>query len=105
MKWSSFPPRIQGLPTYEGRFEAYRLPHEGCEVLFGVYPAGSFIPPHEHPTDNWGVITKGEMRITIDGVERRYGPGDWYHVSAGAAHAARCDVDTEEVEFWFSSAS
>jgi quercetin dioxygenase-like cupin family protein len=102
MKWAEFPPRIRALEPYAGLFEAFRLKAEGCEVLFGTYPAGTRIAPHDHPTDNWGVITKGEMAIVIEGVERRYGPGDWYHVPAGTTHSAFCNGDTEEVEFWFS---
>lgn len=102
MKWNEFPPRIRALEPYAGRFDAFRLRAEGCEVLFGTYPAGTRIEPHTHATDNWGVVTKGEMAIVIDEVERRYGPGDWYHVPAGAEHSAFCDVDSEEVEFWFS---
>lgn len=101
MKWSDFPPRIRSLAPYSGRFDAYRLPAEGCEVLFARYPAGTRIAPHTHDTDNWGVITRGEMFITLDDREARYAPGEWYHVPAGAAHAARCEADTEEIEFWF----
>ena len=37
----------------------------------------------------------------MNGQTTRYRPGDWYHVPAGVTHAARCDVDTEEIEFWF----
>lgn len=101
MKWSDFPPRIRALEPFSDRFEAYRLPAEGCDVLFGMYPAGTRIEPHTHPTDNWGVITKGEMFITIGGRETGYGPGSWYHVPARVEHSARCDVETEEIEFWF----
>ena len=102
MKWSEFPPRIRALEPYAGLFSAFRLKAEGCDVLFGTYPTGTQIAAHNHPTDNWGVITKGEMAIVIDGVERRYRPGEWYHVPAGVAHSAYCHGDTEEVEFWFS---
>ncbi len=41
-------------------------------VLFGTYPGGTRIERHTHPTDNWGVITKGEMVIAMDGAETRY---------------------------------
>ena len=34
--------------------------------------------------------------------EASFGPGDWYHVAAGVEHAARCSVETEEIEFWFA---
>ena len=33
--------------------------------------------------------------------EKRYGPGDWYHVPARAEHAARFETETSEIEFWF----
>jgi quercetin dioxygenase-like cupin family protein len=101
MHWTSFPPSIRNLEPCDGRFEATRLEADGCEVLFGRYPAGTIIEPHHHSTENYGVITKGQMLITITGVERSYGPGDWYGVPAGAIHWARCAVDTEEIEFWF----
>ena len=103
MHWKSFPPAIRQLEPYGGQFEASRLRADGCDVLFGRYPAGTVIEPHEHPTDNYGVITKGEMLILIDEVERSYGPGDWYHVPAHAIHSARCLVDTQEIEFWFEA--
>lgn len=103
MKWKSFPPAIRGLEPYGGRFEASRLDADGCEILFARYPAGTDFEPHHHDTDNYGVITKGEMMITIDGLERRYGPGDWYHVPARKLHSARCEAETEEIEFWFEA--
>jgi len=102
MKTSSFPNRIRQLEPYRGRFDAFRLVAEGCDVLFASYPPGTVIESHDHDTDNWGVITKGAMYITVDGAETRFGPGDWYEVKAGVTHAARCEEDTEEVEFWFT---
>lgn len=100
-----FPTAITSLPKYSGRFDATKLAAEGCEVFFASYPAGTDIEPHTHETDNHGIITQGEMILTIEGVEMRYGVGDWYEVPAGVVHAARCDVDTAEIEFWFDAPS
>jgi quercetin dioxygenase-like cupin family protein len=97
-----FPDLIRQLPDYEGAFDAYRLQAENCEVLFASYPAGTSIEPHTHPTENVGVITQGELILTVAGVEKRYGAGDWYHIDANEEHAARFDVPTSEIEFWFS---
>lgn len=97
----TFPSRIRQLELYAGRFEAFRLAAGGCDVLFAAYPAGTVIDPHTHATENHGVITRGEMIIAMNGTEHRYRAGDWYHVPAGTLHAARCELDTEEVEFWF----
>jgi quercetin dioxygenase-like cupin family protein len=101
MKWDRFPPKIRTLERFSQRFQAFRLHADGCDVLFGTYPAGTRIEPHSHDTDNWGVITRGEMIIAANGVETRYGPGDWYYIPARAEHSARCDADTVEIEFWF----
>jgi len=97
-----FPPEILNLPDFAGRFTAKKLAAENCDVLFASYPAGTEIEPHTHETDNIGVITAGELWLSVDGgPEKRYGPGDWYHVGAGINHAARFDVETSEIEFWF----
>jgi mannose-6-phosphate isomerase-like protein (cupin superfamily) len=99
-----YPDRIKGLPLYDGRFDAYKLVAQGCDVLFASYPAGTTIPPHRHDTDNHGVITRGELILTMNGRTARYGPGDWYHVPAHAEHAAAFEQETDEIEFWFRRA-
>ena len=97
------PTRIRALPEFEGAFDAFRLPADGCDVLFATYPAGTAIAPHRHQTVNVGVITAGELILEMEGVERRYRPGEWYQVERGVSHAARFDVDTAEIEFWFDA--
>lgn len=97
-----FPELISGLPAFEGPFDAYRLRAENCEVLFASYPPGTDIEPHTHPTENVGVITEGELILIKDGEEARYGPGEWYHLDPEEEHAARFEIPTSEVEFWFT---
>lgn len=101
MALPEFPARIKNLPEYEGRFDAYRLAAKNCEVLFASYPAGTEIEPHTHPSENVGIVTAGELILKVGDEETRYGPGDWYHLGAGVLHAARFEVDTAEIEFWF----
>ncbi len=96
-----YPDRIRQLPLYDGRFDAYKLAADGVDVLFASYAAGTHIPPHAHDTDNHGVITRGELILTQNGVTTRHGPGDWYHVAAHVEHEARFEMETDEVEFWF----
>lgn len=96
-----YPERFKELPLYDGRFDAYKLAANGSDVLFANYPAGTQIPPHTHDTDNYGVITRGELILTMGGTVTRHGPGDWYHVPAGVEHAAEFEVETDEIEFWF----
>lgn len=96
-----FPPEIEALAAFDGPFHAFRLPAENSDVLFASYPAGTRIELHAHETDNVGVITKGELLLSVDGHQTAYGLGDWYHVPAGVIHAAQFDVDSAEIEFWF----
>lgn len=97
----SYPQRIKTLPAYDGRFDAYKLEAESADVLFASYPAGTCIPEHTHETDNHGVITKGELQLTMNGATQCIRVGEWYHVPANTAHSAQFDVETDEIEFWF----
>ena len=96
-----FPELLRALPKFEGPFDAFKLDAQGCDVLFASYPAGTTIAPHHHETENVGVITQGELILTAEGREARYGPGQWYHVAARQTHAARFEQPTSEIEFWF----
>ena len=96
-----YPNKIKTLPLYDGRFDAYKLAADNSEVLFACYPAGTNIPPHTHETDNHGVITRGELILTLNEQEIRVGVGQWYHVPANVEHSARFEVETDEIEFWF----
>jgi quercetin dioxygenase-like cupin family protein len=98
-----FPSRIRALLPFDGPFDAFRLSGDGCTVLFASYPSGTVIEPHSHETENCGVITEGELLLTIDGDERRYKPGDWYHVAPEQVHSARFELATSEIEFWFEA--
>ena len=96
-----FPARIQGLPPFDGPFDAFRLRADGCEVLFASYPAGARIEPHSHDTENCGVVTQGELILVTESSEQRFGPGAWYRLAPGQVHGARFEVETSEIEFWF----
>ncbi len=94
-----YPDKIKSLPLFDGRFDAYKLEAKGSDVLFASYPAGTSIPPHVHDTENHGVITRGELILTMNGEVTRVGAGQWYHVPANTEHSADFEVETDEVEF------
>lgn len=96
-----FPKILRELPVFEGPFGAYKLEAKNCDVLFAWYPAGTSTPVHSHKTENVGVITRGELILSLQGEETRYRTGEWYHIPAEASHAARFEVETLEIEFWF----
>ena len=102
-----YPDRIRQLLPYDGRFDAFQLDAQQadgnpCKVLFASYAKGTVIEPHQHDTDNYGVITRGELILTLDGMTQRFGVGEWYQVPANAEHSARFDTETDEIEFWFA---
>lgn len=97
----SYPEKIKQLPVYDGRFDAYKLEAKDIDVLFASYPAGTEIPAHRHDTENHGVITKGELILTMNGKTEKIGVGQWYYIPANTEHAAHFEVETDEIEFWF----
>ncbi|MDH3805476.1 MAG: cupin domain-containing protein [Gammaproteobacteria bacterium] len=103
MKVKHFPDLITSLPPFAGPFDAHQLNASNCAVLFASYPAGTEIEPHTPATDNRSVITAGELILVVDEQESRYGPGDWYHLLPNKVHAARFEVETSEIEFWFDA--
>ena len=95
-------PLIQAsLSKFSGRFEAWEHKADNLELYCAYYPPGTIIDNHTHETDNCGIIIQGQMFVTIDGVEKSYGVGDWYSVEAGVVHSARTVEMTSEIEFWF----
>ena len=62
-----FPQLLRNLPAFEGPFDAFKLEAKDCDVLFASYPRGTVIPPHDHETENVGVITQGELILIVDG--------------------------------------
>lgn len=98
---TSYPDLIQQLPRFAGPFDAHQLSADNCDVLFATYPAGTQIPEHTHHTENVGIITRGVLLLTMDGVTKSFGTGQWYHVPANKPHAAEFPEEACEIEFWF----
>lgn len=100
---SHFPKQITNLPPFDGPFDAFKLAAKSCDVLFASYPAQTDIAPHRHDTDNIGVITQGQLSLTVRGNTTHYGVGQWYHVAANVEHSAYFAEDTSEIELWFKA--
>jgi len=76
-----------------------KLSTEACDITFGTREHLQ-VAPHTHPTTNHVVVTEGTLFLTLDGVEKAYGPGDWATIPAGADHAERFEESTSVVVFW-----
>jgi quercetin dioxygenase-like cupin family protein len=90
MAATEFPEMITRLPRADIPIRGVRawisqaVDHQ--VVFLDIDPIGT-IPPHSHG-EQWGIVVEGEARLTIDGETRHYGPGDSYHIPAGAVHGA-----------------
>ncbi|MCG8406882.1 MAG: cupin domain-containing protein [Phycisphaerales bacterium] len=97
-----FPELITKLPEADIPFSGVRgwisqaADHQ--MVFFDIEPIGE-IAPHSHG-EQWGVVIQGEMELTIDGQTRRYGPGDTYHIPAGAVHGANFLSHFQAIDFF-----
>lgn len=96
-----FPDKILSLPVFKGRFDANKLTTENVDIYFASYPQDTIIEPHKHDTNNYGVVTQGELILIIEDRERRYCLGEWYDLKPNQIHGARFEQDTSIIEFWF----
>ena len=103
MNQSHFPESIRSLPIFKGRFDANKLTTENVDIYFASYPQNTEIEPHQHDTDNHGVVTQGSLILIVDGEEKYFNVGDWYHLKPNQIHAARFEEDSSIIEFWFKS--
>ena len=101
MNQPHFPDKILSLPIFQGKFNANKLTTEDVDIYFASYPKDTTIEAHQHKTDNYGVVTQGELILIINENEQCYYLGDWYHLKPNQIHAARFEKDTSIIEFWF----
>ena len=102
MTHADFSESIRNLPEADIPVEGVRAwlsqgPNHQI-AFFEIEPIGS-IPPHHHG-EQWGIVVEGEMMLTISGDTRRYGPGDSYHIPAGAVHSAELLTRVRAIDFF-----
>ena len=105
----SYPARITALPEQKGKVDTsskYMLEAKDCKVLFASYEPGTTIPPHKHDeADIHGVVIRGEIILTLNGITKKHGVGEWYHIPPGAQHATKFEQATDEIEYWFKASN
>lgn len=101
MNQSNLPEKIRSLPVFKGRFDANKLTTEDVDIYFASYPADTTLEEHHHETDNYGIVTQGELILIIDSQEKMFNLGEWYHLPPHKVHAAKFKQDTSIIEFWF----
>lgn len=97
-----FPEMIRQLPEADiplPGVRGYLLQGAGQQAVFlEIEPIGA-LPAHHHAAQ-FGIVIEGEMSLTVDGVTRRYGPGDSYYIPAGVVHRAEFHSFFRAVDFF-----
>jgi quercetin dioxygenase-like cupin family protein len=83
------------------------VPKEVSEHSFAwhaTFPAGTFVPPHIHPTqDEFIYMLEGELALVMDGREMKAGPGDLVKMPMGIPHGIfNRSGETVKCLFWVS---
>ena len=59
------------------------------EILTAGFAAGHDLGDHAHPYALRGMVLEGEFRITVDGKETIYRPGEIFALESGVHHTER----------------
>jgi len=66
------------------------LRQAGFEQVVEVeWPANGYLEEHSHPFESRALILSGEITLTVEGRETRYGVGEVFHLAHGALHKER----------------
>ena len=67
-------------------------------VLYWKVRDQNFLPPHQHPEEQFGYVIKGGFEITIDGESFIIKAGDAYFIPPHAVHSLRALGETEVID-------
>jgi mannose-6-phosphate isomerase-like protein (cupin superfamily) len=85
-----FPTFVHSLPEadlpYPG-LKGWLMQGEGGQVLYSETDTEVIVPEHSHG-EQWGVVIRGRIELTIHERTRMCTRGDMYHIPSGAAHRA-----------------
>ena len=97
-----FPDLINNLPDADIPFKGIKgklLQGKDHQIVFMEINAIGEVPPHSHGAQ-WGVVLKGDMRLTINGVIKTCRKGDYYFIPAGAVHSANFKTNVFVIDFF-----
>ena len=86
-----YPKVITDLPEADIPFKgvkAWIVQTESRQLIFFEMQPDAVVPEHSHDYQQWGMVIKGGMRLTIDGKTRMIRKGDEYLIPEHAKHSA-----------------
>lgn len=99
-----FPDVFRTLPKeVEDGFHFYKFDPSLCDVFFTEVLENTCIDTHSHSVNVINLITSGDFFIKIDGVEKKFSPGEWVVISKNVLHSVRTQELVRLIEFWFKS--
>ncbi|SDJ72909.1 cupin domain-containing protein [Aliiruegeria lutimaris] len=92
------PDFLMALPSLDVPFpadvvESRAMRTEDALLVFFIFHKAFELPPHAHKAQ-WGTVLQGEIKLTIAGQSRVYGPGDSYDIPSGAEHSGQIQAGT-----------
>lgn len=83
---------LQPIQVWEG-IRARRV--EGDQVTLAIVEldANAEVPEHTHPSEQNGMVIRGQMRFRVGDEERLLGPGGTWRILGGMPHTATAGPD------------
>jgi len=102
MSTSAFPEFVRNLPECDNPFPDQRgwllVGEAGC-LWFGEVDVETLAPEHSH-CDQWGIVVRGKIELTIGGETNVYIAGDSYVIPEGTPHKAKVYPGFASVDFF-----
>ena len=98
-----FPEVIRRLPEADIKFEGIRawiLQGEKHQLVFFEMEKSALAPEHCHDYDQWGLMIRGRMELTVNGEKKVVESGDEYLIPAKAKHSARFLIKSRVIDFF-----
>lgn len=87
----TFPDIVKSFPKADVPLEglqAWLAQGEDHQILFMEFDKDVELPEHSHAAQG-GIVLKGRIDLTIDGVHRSYEAGESYHIPEGVLHSGK----------------
>jgi quercetin dioxygenase-like cupin family protein len=97
-----FPEPILSLPKADIPIDgliAYLAQGVNHQILFMEFEEDVEIPEHFHEAQ-WGIILKGKIDLTINGLTQTFQKGDTYFISKNVKHSAKIYAGYSDVTFF-----
>ena len=100
---TGYPEVITRLPEADisiKGIKAHILQGEKHQLVFFEMEPSTLVPEHNHDYDQWGMMIKGKMELTIEGKTRICKTGDEYVIPAHAKHSAKFLIRSRVMDFF-----